>query len=153
MSKSEKMKKLRRSIRKLRKRFLVVKSNVTNSVKDQQQKAIHYYCENYRHILLPDFDSVGIAKKLKKQGIKKQARKTIELSHRSLLMRLRNKVEIYEHRRFYLVKEPFTSKTCGSCGKLNNVGCGRVYKCSKCDYEADRDLNAARNILIRTLSQ
>jgi transposase len=47
--------------------------------------------------------------------------------------------------------EEYTSKTCGSCGRLNhNLGSNKVFKCpyEDCKYLADRDINAARNIFI-----
>lgn len=149
----EKMKKLRKKIKHLKKHFIKVKNHISNCVKDLQQKAIKYYCDNYKHIIVPDFDSIAIAKKLKRLGLKKQARKTVELSHRSFITRLRTKIETYPGRKFYLVGEHYTSQACGSCGILNKgLGSNRHFTCINCDYEADRDLNASRNILISTLN-
>ena len=40
------------------------------------------------------------------------------------------------------------SKTCGNCGRLNhNLGSKKDFVCNHYKYEADRDINAARNIL------
>ena len=49
-----------------------------------------------------------------------------------------------------------TTKTCGCCGHIwNNVGGSKVYKCQNenCNYELDRDVHGARNILIKYYSQ
>ena len=51
-------------------------------------------------------------------------------------------------------KEYWTSKTCGCCGKLNKALKGSsVFRCisEKCGFVADRDLNGARNILLRQM--
>jgi putative transposase len=47
-----------------------------------------------------------------------------------------------------------SSKTCSQCGKVKEkLGLGeRVYKCSRCGFELDRDLNASRNIFIEGAS-
>ena len=48
--------------------------------------------------------------------------------------------------------EEFTTKSCGCCGKLNDVKGNKIYKCKYCDYECDRDFNGARNIMIKNLT-
>jgi len=45
------------------------------------------------------------------------------------------------------VNEYKTTKTCSNCGNERYVGSSKVYKCTKCKMEADRDENAAKNIL------
>jgi transposase len=52
--------------------------------------------------------------------------------------------------------EDYTSKTCGQCGVLNQkLGGHKVFNCPEegCDYIADRDISAARNILLRYLTR
>ncbi len=39
-----------------------------------------------------------------------------------------------------------TSKTCSRCGYIRSRITGRWFKCPKCGFQLDRDLNAARNI-------
>lgn len=143
------MKLFRKDIKRLRKKLVRIRSHIKNSIKDMHQKAIKYYCENYKYIILPDFDAVRIARKFKRQGMHKQARKTMELSHRTFIQRLKTKVNTYENCRLFLVGEHYTSQTCGKCGILNkNIGRDRILNCFDCKYNADRDMNAARNILI-----
>ena len=50
-----------------------------------------------------------------------------------------------------ICKEHYTSKTCGSCGYLNNVGSSKIYNCKICNLTIDRDINGARNILLKNL--
>ena len=47
--------------------------------------------------------------------------------------------------------EAYTSKTCGQCSYRNNIGSSVTYECSRCKYETHRDVNGARNILLRSL--
>ena len=50
--------------------------------------------------------------------------------------------------------EAYTSKTCGACGTLyQKLGSNKTFKCAACGYEADRDISAARNILLRYLTR
>ena len=51
-----------------------------------------------------------------------------------------------------IVDESYTSKTCGCCGELNEVGLSRVYNCKFCKTIIDRDINGGRNILIKNMS-
>lgn len=49
------------------------------------------------------------------------------------------------------VEESWTSKTCSGCGKINNPGRSKIYECSRCDLVIDRDINGARNILLKNM--
>ena len=51
-----------------------------------------------------------------------------------------------------LTEESLTSKTCTSCGHIDdNLGKAKIFSCPSCSYKLDRDLNGARNILIKVL--
>ncbi len=65
-----------------------------------------------------------------------------------------SKAEMFPWVNVVVVDEAYTSKTCGSCGELNNkLGGNKVFKCNHCGLIADRDLHAARNILLRYLTR
>jgi transposase len=50
----------------------------------------------------------------------------------------------------FIVTEEYTSKCCGKCGICSNdYSETRVKKCPNCNSEIDRDINGARNILIK----
>jgi putative transposase len=50
------------------------------------------------------------------------------------------------------VTEEYTTKTCGNCGLINDhVVKQEVFDCKSCGLRADRDIHAARNILMKTL--
>ena len=48
--------------------------------------------------------------------------------------------------------EAYTSKQCGHCGTINDdLGSNKTFYCKKCRRSADRDVHAARNILLKHL--
>ena len=50
-----------------------------------------------------------------------------------------------------VVKEHYTTKTCSFCGTMNEPGASKVYHCSNCKRKVGRDVNAAKNILMKEL--
>ena len=49
--------------------------------------------------------------------------------------------------------EAYTSKLCSRCGKQNNkLGSSKVFECSSCSLVYDRDMNACRNILMKSFN-
>ena len=49
----------------------------------------------------------------------------------------------------FTVNEAFTTKTCSFCGTINNPGCSEIYNCLQCNNNISRDINAAKNILMK----
>ena len=50
------------------------------------------------------------------------------------------------------VKENYTSRICSNCGNYNDkLESNKIYNCNKCFKIIDRDVNAARNIYLKTL--
>ncbi len=45
------------------------------------------------------------------------------------------------------VPAAYTSRTCSSCGKRNDPGSSKIYRCAYCGVVLDRDYNASLNIL------
>jgi len=83
--------------------------------------------------------------------MKKEARKTMGMCHGEFMERLKTKVASIKNCHLIIVKEDYTSQTCGQCGILHKVGRKRRFICPNCGLDQDRDTNAARNILIRGL--
>jgi putative transposase len=48
-------------------------------------------------------------------------------------------------------KEHYTTKTCSFCGTMNEPGISKLYYCSSCKKRVGRDVNAAKNILMKGL--
>lgn len=49
----------------------------------------------------------------------------------------------------FTVNEAYTTKTCSFCGTLNNPGNSAKYTCLECKKTVGRDVNAAKNILMK----
>jgi transposase len=49
------------------------------------------------------------------------------------------------------VCERYTTKTCASCFSRYEIGSSKIYECKTCGYSADRDVNAAINILVKNI--
>lgn len=92
---------------------------IQNLVDDLHWKTIKYLCKTYKTVILG-----GICTQSVLQG------KLYSMTKR--------------------VREDYTSKTCGKCGYIdNNLGSKKIYDCKKCKIKIDRDVNGARNILLK----
>ena len=137
----------------LKKRCNILRTKIKNIVKDLHWKCANYLCKNYSIILLPTFGTQDMIKRkyAKRKIGKKQARDLLTLSHYTFKQRIKEKA-IDFNSTVIDVNEAYTSKTCGDCGKIKNIGTNEVYNCAICKYVGDRDINASRNIYIRYLT-
>jgi transposase len=53
------------------------------------------------------------------------------------------------NKRVFVINEAYTTQTCSDCGHMYKPGCSKVYNCSSCSHTMDRDVNAAKNILMK----
>ena len=87
--------------------------------------------------------------KFSKKLSKEQTRKLTVLAHNRCVDRIIIKASQYG-RTVLVQEESYTSKTCGNCGLLdNNLGANKIYHCRDCGRIVDRDVNGARNIMIK----
>lgn len=133
-----------------------------DKVKEFHCKYAKWLCENYNAILLPKFEVQGMVKKevvftsgKKRRSIStKTARAMCTMSHFGFRQRLLAKSREYPNCAVIICDEAYTSKTCGLCGGLNSsLGSKKAFECNFCPYKADRDANAARNILVKYLAK
>jgi len=89
-------------------------------------------------------------KGLKRQKRPKQLRKILHRwSYADLIAKITYKAKLHGVPVVF-VSPRGTSKTCSNCGcYVKNFKDERVFKCPKCGFQLDRDLNAARNIAKR----
>ena len=117
------------------------------SSKKQHWKTIDYLIKNYKHILLPEFDSQEM------MGKNKSVNRDLNLlKHYKFKCRLKERINEINDLHVYIVDESYTSKTCSQCGTMNNsLGSNKTFYCSnfECKNVMDRDINASRNILIK----
>ena len=141
-----------RSRRNIRHRMSLLRTKIKNKVNDLHCKTAHFLCNNFNTIIIPEFRTKSMTKKSSRNIHKSTVRGLLNLSHHKFLCRLKYKCKMTQ-RNLLIVDESYTSKTCGSCGKLNKtLGGSRKYICPNCNMHLDRDINGARNILIKTMS-
>jgi len=107
-----------------------------------------FLTSNFKTILLPKFcTSVMQTEDSLHSSTKRQL---WTLSHYKFQQKLKLLCE-QKNNTLYLVDEHYTTKTCGGCGSLMNVGSSKVFSCTNCSYKMDRDIHGARNILLKHL--
>ncbi len=117
-----------------------------------------FLTKTYKTILLPDFPVSKLIKKIRKESNDSKrvfntrvARMMQSLSFYKFDQKLKSLCK-RRGNNLYIVDESYTSKTCGRCGNLHNsLGGSKIYKCNSCGLKIDRDINGARNILLKHL--
>lgn len=138
----------------MRRRCGKTRSKIKNIIDDFHKKTASYYCKNYKTIVIPKLNTKSLQKKLAVNGMSGSTmiRNMMNLSHCRLVDILICKSREYENQVF-VVEESYTSVTCGKCGNLHkSLKSKKIYKCKSCKLECDRDINGARNILIKSLT-
>ena len=159
----ETIKKLQQKLdlfRSLRSRKIIKKSRFTrasrrihkrvdNLVNDLHHKTCSYLTKTYNYIILPSFESQEMVKHSNNRYLN---RDLLQLRHYQFQQRLKSHCELYGCT-LDICTEEYTSKTCGLCGHINDVGCKDVISCTSCGKSCDRDVNGARNIGIKRLNE
>jgi putative transposase len=124
---------------------------IKNLVKELHHKTANFLCSNFKVIFLPTFETSEMVKKSTRKIKSKTARAMMTWSHYSFKQFLKNKA-VESGTTVVDVCEAYTSKTCSWTGELINVGSSKTIT-SKVDAQSmDRDINGARGIFIRALS-
>jgi putative transposase len=139
---------------RMKKAGLRILQRIRNLVDELHKKMVRWLCLHYRVVLLPEFETSKMLRRGQRRIGSKTARAMATWSHYRFKQRLLHKSREYPDCRIYIVNEAFTSKTCGHCGYIHSaLGGSKVFKCPSCKWEIDRDVNGARNILIRFLTE
>lgn len=131
---------------KMRRAIKRINEKLNNLIEDLHKKVSKFLCVNYTDIFIP---------KLNFHTMKKLG-KVYKLKLASL--RLCSFVDFLKHQatkykcNVKVVTEEYTSKTCGKCGNIGSCDNKRMYNCKACKMSLNRDINGARNILIKELS-
>lgn len=138
---------LLQSLRK--KRIKVVRQRIKNCVTELHWSTINHLVKNYKHILLPNFESQKVSQKSKNRHLNRDLN---IYSHYLFKQRLHYKAKTLKVN-VYDVNEAYTSKTCSNCGYMkNDLGSNKIFSCKSCKIIIDRDYNGARNILLKYLA-
>jgi putative transposase len=130
-----------------------IQEKIKNLVNDLHCKLVKWLVENYNLILLPKFETQEMVRRSKRRIRGKTAFAMLTWSHYKFQQRLLSKVREYPWCKVLIVDEHYTSKCCGLCGRIHwNLGGNKEFKCPYCNILCDRDIHAARNILLRFLT-
>lgn len=118
------------------------KINLTDSL---HWKTINYLHSNYDVICYGDIKSHNIVK-----GNKNSSNNTKFNDYKFYKFKLRLEYKSgINNKKLILVNEHLTSQVCSNCGKINEVGGNKEYKCPHCNLICDRDINSAKNMYLK----
>lgn len=132
----------------IRKRKFLLRTKIKNIVSNLHWKTADFLCKNFKTIIIPKFETRKMVKKYKRNISTTTVRNLLTLSHYKFLQKLTHKTKQYGTNLIHITEE-YTSMTCGNCGILNKIGSKKIYKCNICKITIDRDINAARNIMLK----
>lgn len=136
--------------RKYRKAMLRINKKMKNMVNDVHRKLIIFLVKNYKEIHIPKLNFHKFSKISKKTRAKSAAWNHCLFVDR-LVSYCKSQQQL-QKTNVIVCTEEYTSKTCSCCGNIKrDLGANKVYKCSKCNKVFDRDINAAKNILLKSL--
>lgn len=138
-----------------------IQKKIHNLVDEMHKKLVKWLVRNYRLVLLPRFETQDMVRRFDEdenwRGRKirsKTARAMMTWSHYRFQQRLLNKTREFTQCRVVICDEHYTSKTCGNCGFIHEkLGGNKTFHCPCCDVTLDRDMNGARNILLRYMTK
>ena len=132
-----------------KKREYRIYKKIGHLIDEMHHKTIDYITKNYQSIIIPPFESQDMVTKSRNRRLN---RNLLELKHYMFRNRLESKC-ILRGCNMIVKTEEYTSKTCGRCGTINDVGSKDIFTCNKCKLTIDRDVNGARNIYIKTINK
>jgi len=129
-----------------RKKTRKTQTKLKHIVDELHWKTIKNLCDNFKTIIL---GKLSTKKVLMKHDLHSVVKNQLQYTrHYEFNERLKYKCNVRGNNYFY-VDESYTTKICGKCGCINEIGKKKLYNCLNCNLVIDRDVNSARNILIK----
>lgn len=123
-----------------------LRNRIADSISELHHKVAAKLTSEYKVVIIPEFNFHPMSGNL----FRKTVRGLATLAHGRFRQIL---VSHAEKRNCKIVfqNEAYTSKTCSSCGYIQEIGAKPIWKCKSCSHEHDRDANGARGIFLRAL--
>ena len=126
-----------------------LRAKLKNKITDMHWKACNFLCKRYDTIVIGNMSTRSITSR--RSLHKSVNRECYVYSHFLFKQRLQSKCDEYDCK-YVEIDESYTSKTCSSCGEINNaLGSNKTFQCPNCNLHCDRDINGARNIYYKYL--
>ncbi len=133
-------------VRKKRKKLLKLERRKSNLINEVHHKVINDLVKSYDVIFYGDIKSHDI---VRKNNVNSRLNRDMnDMKFYKFKERLVSKVKAFG-KKIFLVDEAYTSQTCSSCGTCYKIGKSKTYDCSSCNVKFGRDLNGAKNILMK----
>ena len=130
--------------KKMLRRKIIRQFNKREGIRDEiHWKLANALLKNYDTVIIPEFQEQKKCKTLRKST----NRQMFGISHSLFRDRLTHKADI-QGKRVIIMTEEYTSKTCSQCGHYN-IPTDRCYYCFSCKLSIHRDINAAKNIMMK----
>ena len=98
----------------------------------------------------------GLCERARRPFGSRTARAACAWNHYAFRQKLKSVGQRHGNKHVVEVGEAYTSRTCGLCGTLNHdLGGAKTFQCvdEHCGVQIDRDVNGARNMLLRELTR
>lgn len=144
--------KLRNEVRRAKRRYHAALRKARRVVRNFHYNVAHALLRSHETVILPTNSSHHWRKG--KRLAKRVKRRATLLQMGQFGERLVQTATWYPESSVLRGSEAYTSKQCGTCGTLNDkLGGSEVFTCraAGCGNQGDRDVHAARNILLRFL--
>lgn len=119
---------------------------IKSLIDELHKQTAAFLVKRYEHIVIPNFSSTDMVTKLRS----KTCRNLLSFAHSKFREFLKLKCEEYSTK-LTIKSEEYTSKTCGNCGHVQEIGSKKSWTCKNCSCTVDRDANGARNIYVLAL--
>jgi putative transposase len=138
-------KRMRSRKRVIKKKISKVERRKENLINELHWKTINSLLKTNDFLFYGDIKSHDIVKEGKNRTLNTNMNdlKFYKFKQRLIFKSIERGKQIFE------TKEHFTSQCCSSCGSINKPGLSRVYNCIQCKKKSGRDVNAAKNILMK----
>lgn len=137
--------------RRLKKQIDDLYRRISNCVNDLHHKTAKMLAQSYKYVLVPEFQTSEMVRKEKRKIGPRTSNDMLTLNHYKFRQILDQKMKLHQGHMVQCTEE-YTSKTCGACGRLNHyLRRKKIFSCPylNCKVQLDRDINGARNILIK----
>ena len=132
---------------KQRLRVAKIYEHIQNARRDHHFKVAHWLVNHYDNLICEDLQ---VSKMYRKKSERKQRRALFDVALYEFLTILTWMAEKYSCN-LVRVDPAYTSQLCSNCGSVVPKGSSEIHNCPHCGLVLDRDINAARNILLRGL--